>query len=87
LSHDRTTFQLLAEQRLAEAKLLLQNGFPSGAYYLAGYSIECALKARISRDFRADEIPDKKLIDRVYVHDLNKLLALAGGLDPECTRM
>jgi hypothetical protein len=81
MSQDRATFQQLAETRLAEAKLLLANGLPSGAYYLAGYTIECALKARIAKDFRAGEIPDRKLVDRVYVHDLNKLLGLAGGLE------
>jgi len=50
----------------------------SGAYYLAGYAIECALKARIASQFRADEIPDKNLVNKVYVHDLANLLRLAG---------
>jgi hypothetical protein len=78
MSQDRATFQQLAETRLAEAKLLLVNGLPSGAYYLAGYAIECVLKARIAAQFRADEIPDRRLVDRVHVHDLSKLLSLAG---------
>jgi hypothetical protein len=78
VSQDRATFQQLAETRLAEARLLLANGLPSGAYYLAGYAIECALKAVIAADFRANEILDRRLVERVYVHDLSKLLNLTG---------
>jgi HEPN domain-containing protein len=78
MSQDRATFEQLAEMRLVEARLLLENGFPSGAYYLAGYAIECVLKARIAAQFRADEIPERRLVERVHVHDLSKLLSLAG---------
>jgi HEPN domain-containing protein len=69
MSQDRATFQQLAEERLAEARALLETGHPSGAYYLAGYAIECALKARIAADFRADEIPDLRRVRDIYVHD------------------
>jgi HEPN domain-containing protein len=78
MSQDRATFEQLAEIRLVEARLPLENGFPSGAYYLAGYAVECVLKARIAAQFRADEIPDRRLVERVHVHDLSKLLSLAG---------
>jgi HEPN domain-containing protein len=78
MSRDQATFQRLVESRLAEARLLLANGFASGAYYLAGYAIECALKAIIAAQFRANEIPDRRLVERVHVHDLSKLLSLAG---------
>jgi HEPN domain-containing protein len=78
MSQDRATFQKLAEARLAEARLLLASGLPSGAYYLAGYAIECALKAIIAAQFRASEIPDRRLVERVHVHDLSKLLSLTG---------
>lgn len=77
-SQDRETFQQLAELRLAEARLLLASGLPSGAYYLAGYAIECALKAVIAAKFHANEIPDRRLVERVHVHDLSKLLSLTG---------
>ncbi|MFH1344865.1 MAG: DNA-binding protein [Pseudomonadota bacterium] len=77
MSQDRATFQQLAEARLAEARLLLANGHPSGAYYLAGYAIECALKAKIAADFRANEIPELKRVQNVYTHDLSALLTLA----------
>lgn len=58
MSHERATFLDLAQKRFDEAKLLLGNGFSSGAYYLSGYAIECALKAIIAAQFRANEIPD-----------------------------
>ena len=78
MSYDRATFQRLAELRLTEAKLLLDNGQPSGAYYLAGYSVECALKAVIASGFRANEIPDKSRVNSIYTHNLKDLLNLAG---------
>lgn len=77
MSQDRATFQRLAEQRLAEAKLLFVNGHASGAYYLAGYAIECALKARIASAFQAGTIPSLSLVRDVYTHDLSRLLSLA----------
>ena len=45
LIETRIEFQLLAEQRLDEAKALLDLGKWGGAYYLAGYVVELALKA------------------------------------------
>jgi HEPN domain-containing protein len=77
MSQDRATLQQLAELRLSEARLLLANGLPSGAYYLAGYAIECALKAIIAADFRANEIPDPKYVRDIYTHDLSALFRLA----------
>ncbi len=77
MSQDRATFQQLAETRLVEARMLLANGLPSGAYYLAGYAIECALKAIVAADFRANEIPDLKYVRDIYTHDLSALLRLA----------
>jgi HEPN domain-containing protein len=78
MANERAVFQQLALLRLDEAKGLLRNNQPSGAYYLAGYTIECALKAIIAKQFRADEIPDKTLVNRIYTHDLSDLLRLAG---------
>jgi HEPN domain-containing protein len=77
MSQDRATFQQLAETRLAEAKLLHEQGLHSGAYYLAGYAIECALKAKIAADFRGNEIPELKRVQSIYTHDLSALLGLA----------
>jgi HEPN domain-containing protein len=46
---NRTDFQELAEERLEDARPLLDAGRFSGAYYLAGYAVECALQACIAR--------------------------------------
>lgn len=37
----------LADQRLKEARILYENGMYDGAFYLAGYSVELNLKAKI----------------------------------------
>jgi HEPN domain-containing protein len=46
---DRKQLQNLARIRLKDAKALLGRKRWSGAYYLCGYVIECALKACILR--------------------------------------
>lgn len=79
---NRTDFQTLAEIRLAEAKALLDAGFPEGAYYLAGYVLECALKACIAKRTQPHDFPDKKFANDIHTHDLGKLLTYA-GLDRE----
>jgi HEPN domain-containing protein len=78
MAQDRQTFLRLAVCRLAEAKILEEAGQASGAYYLAGYAVECALKAKIAAQFRADEFPDKSLVNRAYTHRLDELARLAG---------
>jgi len=42
---NRPQLHQLAEDRVLDAKALLDAGRWSGAYYLAGYAIECGLKA------------------------------------------
>jgi HEPN domain-containing protein len=42
---NRDDFQQLADVRIAEAAVLLAQGNYDGAYYLAGYAVECGLKA------------------------------------------
>jgi HEPN domain-containing protein len=73
----RKDFQDLAALRLKEARVLLGAGCFEGAYYIAGYAVECALKACISKQTRRHEFPDKKRAERAYDHDLVKLLGLA----------
>jgi hypothetical protein len=78
MAYDRTTFQRLAKLRLDEAKILVREREYSGAYYIAGYAIECALKARIAAQFRENEIPDKNVVNKVYTHDPTDLVRLSG---------
>jgi len=73
---NRIGFQQIAEVRLRESKALLDAGFPDGAYYLAGYAIECALKACIAKRTREHDFPEKESKD-FYIHDLDKLLGFA----------
>lgn len=58
--------------------------FP-GAYYLTGYSVECALKACIARQTNRHDFPNKKLANEAWTHDLQKLVQLA-GVGPELDR-
>jgi hypothetical protein len=67
----------LADARANEAKTLFNAGLFSGAYYLAGYAVEFALKARIARNFQADTIPQKSYVQDVFTHDLKRLMGLA----------
>jgi len=73
---NRADFQQLAERRLQESKALLNAGFPDGAYYLAGYAVECALKACIAKRTRERDFPEKES-QGYYVHDLRKLVGFA----------
>ena len=74
---NRVDFQQIAEVRFEEARSLLGSGFSDGAYYLAGYAIECALKACIAKRTREHDFPDKKLANESHTHSLRELLRLA----------
>jgi HEPN domain-containing protein len=43
----------LARIRLADANALYEARRYAGAYYMAGYAIECAIKAILAKEFRA----------------------------------
>jgi HEPN domain-containing protein len=74
---ERSDFQRLARTRLKEAKVLLENKCFDGAYYLAGYAVECALKACIAKQTQRHEFPDKTRVLDSYTHDFAKLLRVA----------
>jgi hypothetical protein len=71
-------FKTLSTMRLTEARALFDASCWSGSYYLAGYSVECALKARILKSVKRYHMPDKLLIDKSHTHDLTDLVKLAG---------
>lgn len=48
-----------------------------GSYYLAGYAIECALKACIAQKTKKHDFPDKNFAQKCYTHDLKELVKLA----------
>ena len=62
-----TVLRALVQLRLEDARALLSAGVPrrrNGAAYLAGYAVECALKARLCAD-RGEFFLDPEF----YVHD------------------
>jgi HEPN domain-containing protein len=79
---NRSDFIKLSEIRLHESKVLLDAEKYDGAYYLCGYAVECALKARIAKKTREFDFPDKAITNSCYTHDLLKLIEV-GGLKKE----
>jgi hypothetical protein len=59
----------------------LRANSPHGAYYLAGYAVECALKACIARKTERHDFPSRQAVNESYSHDVSKLLK-ASGLQP-----
>lgn len=77
---NRETLQLLADSRIREAGVLLQNKYWTGAYYLTGLSVECALKACLARAVQQHDFPDKSFINKAYTHQLEDLARLDAEL-------
>ncbi|MFT4113679.1 DNA-binding protein [Silvibacterium sp.] len=75
---NRRDLQALANLRIYEAQALYRARQYSGAYYLAGYAVECALKACIARRVRRYDFPDKRIAFESHTHDLQKLATIAG---------
>jgi HEPN domain-containing protein len=75
---NRAELQWLAKERIKDAKALLQARRWSAAYYVAGYAVECGLKACIAKLMRAEEFPDKAFAEKCWTHNLQQLLGVAG---------
>jgi len=76
---NRADLHQLADLRIAEARALLQLPvpMPDGAYYLAGYAVECALKACIAKSVHQHDWPEKKFVVDCHTHSIHALLRLA----------
>jgi HEPN domain-containing protein len=74
---NRSDLQKLSNTRVREAKALFAAGEYSGAYYLAGYAVECALKACFAKGVQRFDFPDKGRSDKVFNHDFRALASLA----------
>jgi hypothetical protein len=70
----------LAGSRLEEARALQENNLWTGAYYLTGLAIECALKSCLASAVKEHDFPDKEFVNAMYVHNLEKLFKLNGAL-------
>ena len=74
----RAELQLVSNRKLEDAFTLFNNGGYSNAFYLAGYAIECALKACIAKQVLPETIPDKQFVKTIYTHSFDSLIGLAG---------
>jgi hypothetical protein len=77
---NRTDLQQLADVRIAEAIALLglPVPMPDGANYLAGYAVECALKACIAKLYAQRDWPEKQFVSESHTHNILALVRLAG---------
>lgn len=76
---NRRDFKRLADERVRDARVLLAGRRYTAAYYLAGYAVECGLKACIARQIRQYEFPRNARFSRdVFTHDLRELVKHAG---------
>jgi hypothetical protein len=82
---NRAELRSLAEDRVLDAGALLKENRWSGAYYLAGYAVECGLKACVLAFVERTGIifQDKKFLEKCWTHDLEMLVKAA---DLEATR-
>jgi HEPN domain-containing protein len=75
---NRAQLQDLAEERARDAEALLKAGQWSGADYLAGYAVECGLKACIAKLINQHDFPDKEFAQKCYTHKIETLVEVAG---------
>src|SRR5438093_35853 len=78
---NRLQWQQLAERWLVDAKALLGEHRWSAAYYVAGYAVECGLKACVlARVAVAPEaiFEDRRFSEKCWTHSLQELVRLAG---------
>jgi hypothetical protein len=78
---NRAQWQQLAERWLVDAKHLLDNHRWSAAYYLAGYAVECGLKACVL--VRVATTPEvifeiRRFSEDCWTHNAVDLVKLAG---------
>jgi hypothetical protein len=80
-----------SQHRLDDAQALFDAGRWRGSMYMAGYSLECLLKAKLMQRFRCrtldklEEMLHARQLLRaarsVYTHELEQLLQLLGAVD------
>ena len=73
----REDLQALAKLRLREAGVLLKHGLYDGAYHVAGFAVECGLKACIAKKTLRFQFPDKDYAKSVFTHSLTDLVKYA----------
>ena len=80
--HDVADLQVVAAERLEDARALINAGRFAGASYVAGFAVEIALKARICLTLGWTGFPEtRRDFDRyqsLKTHDLRVLLRFSG---------
>lgn len=75
---NKSDLEALVDIRVSEAAVLLKQKHYEGAYYLAGYALECAIKACIAKQVQQYDFPNKDLAHKSHQHRLTDLLGVAG---------
>jgi hypothetical protein len=77
---NRAHFQNLAETRIEDAKTLLDGARGAGAYYFAGYAVECGLKACILHRVEREGVifAERKFSEKCWPHSVEVLVEAAG---------
>jgi hypothetical protein len=75
---NKTDLEKLTDIRVKEAGILLEKECYQGAYYLAGYALECAIKACIAKQVQQYDFPNRELAQKSHQHKLLELLNVAG---------
>jgi hypothetical protein len=73
---NRDKLREISEHRIQEAEALLREKMWTGAYYLVGLAVECALKSCLAGSVKEYDFPDKDFVNQIYVHNLKKLFEL-----------
>jgi hypothetical protein len=73
---NRSNFQQLAELHLQHAKALLDAQLYSGAYYMCGYVVECALKACICKQTKQYDFYPREA-QKAWTHKFKDLIGLS----------
>jgi len=74
---NKSDLEKIVDIRIKEAQVLLDAACYEGAYYLAGYALECAIKACIAKQVQQYDFPNKELTNQSYTHNFTDLLGAA----------
>ncbi len=76
---NRAELQKLSEERIEDARALLAAQRWAGAYYVAGYALECALKSCVLAfiDQTGIIFVDKKYAEKCWTHNIEELVTKA----------
>jgi hypothetical protein len=80
----------MAQERIEDAKILIDGGRWWFGYYVSGYAVECALKACVLAQMVGTGwvfTEDEKKLRECRTHDFMRLISIAGMHDPLNARL